>query len=168
MPDIIPAAALAAHEAAGACIDERRFVDAIPHEETAVRLCPDWSSPWFNLAVGYKHARRWQETLDACERAIALGADHVEGAHWNAGIAATALGRWDRARAAWSATGIELPTGDGPIDMKIGATPIRVSPDEMPEVVWCDRIDPCRARIRSVPLPESRRRYDDLLLHDGE
>jgi hypothetical protein len=35
-------------------------------------------------------------------------------------------------------------------------------------VVWTKRIDPCRARIRSIPLPESGRRYDDLLLHDGE
>ena len=52
--------------------------------------------------------------------------------------------------------------------MNIGPTPVRISPDENPEVVWCDRIDPCRARIRSVPLPESGRRYDDLLLHDGE
>jgi hypothetical protein len=39
---------------------------------------------------------------------------------------------------------------------------------EHPEVVWCDRIDPCRALVRSVPLPDSGRRYGDLLLHDGE
>jgi hypothetical protein len=51
--------------------------------------------------------------------------------------------------------------------MVLGLTPIRVAPDEGGEVVWCDRIDPARARIRSVPLPDSGRRYGDLLLHDG-
>jgi hypothetical protein len=40
--------------------------------------------------------------------------------------------------------------------------------DRAPEVVWCDRIDPCRARIASVPLPASGRRHGDLVLHDGE
>ncbi len=118
--------------------------------------------------MGYKHARRWEDTLRACDRAIALDPEDAEGPHWNAGIAATALGRWARARAAWTAVGIKVPAGDGPIEMDLGPTPIRVSPQEHAEVVWCDRIDPCRARIRSVPLPESGRRFLDLVLHDGE
>ncbi len=168
MTSEIPQAAQAAHDRAGECIQERRFVDSIVHAETAVRLCPDWAAPWWNLTVGYKHARRWADALEACDRAIALAPNDAEGPHWNAGIAATALGRWDRARAAWAASGIKLPAGDGPIDMNIGPTPIRISPDDKPEVVWCARIDPCRARIRSVPLPDSGRRHDDLLLHDGE
>ena len=92
----------------------------------------------------------------------------LRGTTWNAGIAATALGRWERARAAWASVGITMPPGDGPVEMRIGPTPVRVSPAENPEVVWCDRIDPCRAIIQSVPLPESDRRYGDLLLHDGE
>jgi hypothetical protein len=164
----IPETARAAHDRAGECIRERRFVDAIPHDEEAVKICPDWSAPWWNLTVGYKHARRWEEALHACDRAISLDPEDAEGPHWNAGIAATALGRWERARAAWTALGIGIPAGNGPIDMKLGPTPIRVSPQEHPEVVWCERLDPCRARIRSVPLPESGRRYLDLILHDGE
>jgi hypothetical protein len=167
-PDIIPVAAREARERAGVCIDERRFVDAIEHAETAAALCPDWPSPWWILSVGYKHARRWQDALDASERAIALDPDDCAGPRWNAGIAATALGLWPRARAAWAGFGVKLPAGDGPIEMDLGATPIRVSLDESPEVVWTTRIDPCRARIRSIPLPESGRRYDDLVLHDGE
>lgn len=166
--DRIPEAARAAHDCAGECIADRRFVDAIAHAEEAVRICPEWAAPWWNLTVAYKHARRWEDTLRACERAIGLNPADAEGPHWNAGIAATALGRWERARAAWSTLGIEIPAGSGPIDMDLGPTPIRVSPQEQPEVVWCDRIDPCRARIRSVPLPESGRRYLDLVLHDGE
>lgn len=34
--------------------------------------------------------------------------------------------------------------------------------------MWCHRIDPARARIESIPTPESGRRYQDLVLHDGE
>jgi hypothetical protein len=167
-PDIIPVAARAARERAGACVDDRRFVDAIEHAEAAAALCPDWSSPWWILSVGYKHARRWQDALGAADRAIALAPDDCEGPRWNAGIAATALGLWPRARAAWSSFGVKLPAGEGPIEMDLGPTPIRVSLDEAPEVVWTRRIDPCRARVRSIPLPQSGRRYDDLVLHDGE
>jgi len=36
--DIIPAAAREAHQRAGACVDERRFVDSIVHAEEAARL----------------------------------------------------------------------------------------------------------------------------------
>jgi hypothetical protein len=164
----VPAAAREEHEKSATCIDERRFVDAIVHAEAAARLCPDWASPWWQLTVGYKHAGRWQDVLRAHDRVMALSPDDAEGPTWNAGIAATALGLWPRARAAWTAAGIELPPGEGPIEMGLGPTPIRVAPETDPEVVWCDRLDPCRARIRSVPLPDSGRRYDDLLLHDGE
>ena len=99
---------------------------------------------------------------------MAINPGDAEGPNWNAGIAATALGDWPRARRAWAAYGITLPPGDGPLDMGLGPTPIRVAVASEPEVVWCDRIDPCRARIASVPFPESRRRHRDLLLHDGE
>jgi hypothetical protein len=50
--------------------------------------------------------------------------------------------------------------------MEIGPTPIRMQVKHH-EVVWCERIDPARAFVRSIPLPESGRRYGDLLLHDG-
>ena len=36
------------------------------------------------------------------------------------------------------------------------------------EVVWCRRICPARAVIQNVPLPESRHRWGDVVLHDGE
>lgn len=61
-----------------------------------------------------------------------------------------------------------MPEGAGPIDMNLGLVPIRVSPASNPEVLWCRRLDPARALIRSVPMAESGRGYGDLVLHDGE
>jgi hypothetical protein len=52
--------------------------------------------------------------------------------------------------------------------MDLGAVPIRVSPIDHPEVVWCDRLDPARATIRSIPTPECGRGCGDTVLHDGE
>ena len=88
------------------------------------------------------------------------------GAHWNAGIAATALSRWRRAREAWRACGIDVELSDAPIEMSM-TTPIRIDPRGAGEVVWCTRICPARAIIENIPTPESGHRYRDLLLHDG-
>ena len=158
----------AARARAGALIDERRFVEAIEPAGEVCRLRPGSAAAWWNYAVALKHGLRWADCLHACERAIALDPGDAEGAHWNAGIAATALARWARAREAWRACAIELPDGDGPPRLELGTTPIRVASGARPEVVWCDRIDPCRALIQSVPLPESGHAYGDLVLHDGE
>jgi hypothetical protein len=168
MDDSISAEARAAHEQASELIDERRFVDAVPHAEEAHRLAPAWSVVHWNLSVAYKHAGRWADCLRACDRAIELDPGDVEGMHWNAGIAATALGDWPRARAAWRAIGVAVDDGLGPLEMTLGATPIRIDPAASAEVVWCERVDPCRARIVNVPMPESGHGYGDLVLHDGE
>ncbi len=52
--------------------------------------------------------------------------------------------------------------------MRLGPVPIRINPDGSAEVIWCRRVDRARAVIESVPLPESGRRWGDVLLHDGE
>ena len=51
--------------------------------------------------------------------------------------------------------------------MDFGLTPIRINPDSKGEVVWARRIDPARAILTSIPLPESNHRHGDLVLHDG-
>jgi hypothetical protein len=51
--------------------------------------------------------------------------------------------------------------------MHLGPTPIRLNPEGNGEMIWCVRIDPARAIIRNVPLPDSGYRYGDVLLHDG-
>ena len=132
----------------------------------AAELDPTWSVPWYNLGLMYKYEARWSESLECNGRATTLAPDDGD-AWWNLGIAATATGQWDVAREAWRHCGIDVPAGPGPIQMDLGPIPIRLSPEDSGEVVWCRRIDPARAVIFSVPLPRSGRRWQDMLLHDG-
>jgi hypothetical protein len=165
----IPREAITASDAGVELADARRYAEALPFYERAAALAPDWYAVHLNLGIACKHTEQWARSLAGCLRAIELDASRAgSGALWNAGIAATALGDWPRARWAWEKLGIKLPEGEGPIDMNIGTTPIRISCNAHPEVVWCHRIDPARARIENIPTPETGRRYHDLLLHDGE
>lgn len=127
---------------------------------------PQWAVPWFNLGLLHKYRGEWQPSLDANQAALARDPSH-EGAIWNAGIAATALGQWRLARGLWRRYGIDMADSDEPAAFAPSLTPIRVHPAQAPEVVWADRIDPARAVVRSVPTAASGRRYGDLLLHDG-
>lgn len=132
----------------------------------AIRYRPDWATPWYNIGLLHKYRCEWRESLEANLEAIRLDPSS-EAAIWNAGIAATALGDWARARSAWRQYGIAIGEGEGPVDHPIGATPVRVAVHGEPEVVWTRRIDPARAVIESIPLAASGRRHGDLLLHDG-
>jgi len=151
--------------AKGIALEEKGWhAEAEAAYRKAASLDPSWSVPWFNLGLLAKRQRRWTDSLSfnrhATERNTA-----DEGAWWNLGIAATALGDWATARAAWLGFGLEIPVGEGPLDLDLGFVPIRLAANN--EVVWCNRIDPARAIVRSVPLPESERAFGDLLLHDG-
>jgi hypothetical protein len=162
-------AAVEANERARALAGSGEYAAAIPHYLEAVRLAPSWCDPWFNLGIAYKHTCDFAGSLRACERALSIDPRAAgEGAVWNLGIAATALGDWAKARRAWRDFGLNLPAGEGPIEIRGVPTPIRINPrGDVTEVVWSLRIDPARARIRSLPLPASGHRYDDLVLHDG-
>lgn len=120
----------------------------------------------FNSGLRCKYEGRWQESFDFNRKATEL-APEDQGAWWNMGIAATALGDWKEARRAWSACGLKPPDGDGPPEYNFGMTPVRLDPDGDGEVVWTERIDPARARIVSVPLPSSTNNYGDVVLIDG-
>ena len=133
----------------------------------AIEAAPDWSVPWFNLGLCHKRAARWADCATCNAQAVELN-PHDQGAWWNLGIAATAKGDWNEARRAWRGCGIDVPDGEGAPAMVLGLTPIRIDPEGRGEVVWCDRIDPARAVVRNVPLPESGHRFGDVLLHDGE
>ena len=107
-----------------------------------------------------------EESLEHNRRAAALDPKN-QAAWWNMGIAATALGRWDAARAAWKGFGIDVPDGQGPIDLPCGYGPIRINPDGDAEVTWAYRLDPARAELASIPFPESGHRWKDVVLNDG-
>jgi hypothetical protein len=147
--------------------EEGLLEDAARAYEESVAIVPSASAAWFNLALMYKRLRRWESCLRANARVLEIDPKE-EPAYWNLGIAATALRDWPTARRAWRGYGIEVPDGEGPIEMNFGSAPVRLNPDTKGEVVWARRIDPARAIVRNVPLPDSGFRWGDTVLHDGE
>ncbi|MBI1879417.1 MAG: tetratricopeptide repeat protein [Chloroflexi bacterium] len=154
------------NEAGRKLLDEGNYQEAEKLLLKATRAAPDSPVPWYNLGLVYKRQKRWAESLKCNQRATQLEPND-QAAWWNLGIAATGLGDWDEARRAWTAFGIRLPAGEGPIVMSLGPTPIRLNPMGNGEVVWCLRIDPARAIIKNIPLPASGHCFGDVLLHDG-
>ena len=120
-----------------------------------------------------KYLRDWPESLERSLHALSLDATATSDdavthpdAHWNAGIAATAVGDWAEARRQWTACGIALPPGDGPIADRFGVAALRLEPWGRAATVFARRIDPVRAQLIGVPPPECGYRYGDILLHD--
>lgn len=145
-------------------LDRGDFDGAIKAFERYVVVDDKNPSAWFNLGLAYKFQRDWPNSVRCNRRAAELDPTSKE-AHWNLGVAATAIRDWATARAAWRGIGQDPPSGNGPPEFSgLGITPIRLDPSG--ETVWGDRVDPCRARIESVPLPESGHRWGDIVLHD--
>ena len=148
-------------------LDERTNLDqAAKHFLDAIKVDKNWSVPWYNLGLVYKLQKNWPESLQCNLQATKLNSKD-EAAWWNLGIAASAIGDWKNARFAWKSYGIPIPEGEGEPVRNFGPTPIRLNPEASGEIVWCLRIDPARAIVKSVPLPDSKHRYGDLILHDG-
>lgn len=117
--------------------------------------------------LAHKYLLDWPTSLEHNLRAIELMDEVGQAEHWNAAIAATGLGDWERARDLWRGCGINVPEGDGPIVSDFGVAVVRLNPWHGGETVWMRRIDPVRARLLNVPLPESGHRFNDIVLHDG-
>ncbi len=146
--------------------DRGQLNDAIDFYRKAAAVDPAWSVPLYNLGLVFKLLRRWKESLEYNQRATSIALDD-KAAWWNLGIAATALSRWQMARVAWRGFGIEISTGEGPIDFPCGFCLIRLRPEGDGEVVWAYRLDPARASLASIPFPESGHRWKDVVLNDG-
>jgi tetratricopeptide (TPR) repeat protein len=141
-----------------------RTGEAIELYRKIISLSPSWSSPYYNLGLIYKYQCDWRESFYYNQKAIEADVSN-EAAYWNLGIAATALNDWKTARHAWNYFNLKLDVNDDELNMNLGSTPVRLSTNS--EVIWARRIDPARTIIESVPLPESKRRFNDLLLNDG-
>lgn len=134
----------------------------------ALRLDPELKEAWFDLGLICKWERRWKEAFECNLRAAELEHEKAdEPAWWNLGIAATALRDWETARRAWSAYGIDIGAGVGPIEGNFGIGPVRLDPAGEAEVVWGHRIDPARIQVSSIPFPQSGHRWSDIVMHDG-
>jgi tetratricopeptide (TPR) repeat protein len=128
----------------------------------------DFNNPsaLYNIGLNYKYRGAWKESFKYNRRASELRPGD-QATEWNLAIAATALRDWKTARSVWRGLGIEIGGEDGPIHDKFGQTPVRLHPDGEAEVVWATRICPVRARITSIPFPESGFAHGDVVLNDG-
>jgi len=121
----------------------------------------------YDLALLYKYQSRWGESLRYNRRAAELNPED-EAAWWNLGIAATALSDWATAALAWEFFGVTLDASAGLApDLKLGSIPVRITQGDQVEVLWANRLDPARAQIVSVPMPDCGVRYHDIVLIDG-
>ena len=152
---------------ASAAYEAGRLREAAQLYARLVELKPGRDAFQFRLGLAHKYLREWPQSLRCNLGALALCKQHDEGASWNAGIAATALGDWAQARRQWRSCGIAIKAGEGPIEENFGPIGLRLNPWSGSETVFARRIDPARARISNVPLPSSGHRYGDLVLHDG-
>jgi hypothetical protein len=150
-----------------ALLDEGLLDDAIATFEQVVAVQPDNSAAWYNLGLLHKWQARWDASRECNLRSLALDPGD-ESSWWNLGIAATALGDWPTARRAWAEAGLPIEEGEGPPTMQLGNAPVRLDPEGRGEVVWAQRIDPVRAALRNIPLPDSGFRWGDTVLHDGQ
>lgn len=132
-----------------------------------LRLRPGNATLHYMSGLAYKYLRDWGASLKANLRAQELFGEFNEASCWNAGIAATGLGNYAEARRQWERCGIELPEGEGPIEGNFGISSIRINPWDGAETLFARRLDPVRARLLNVPLPESGFRFGDVVLNDG-
>lgn len=139
--------------------------------EALLAAAPEDPAHHYMLGLVCKYLRDWPACLHHNLRALALyaekDADELEAPRWNAAIAATALDDWAEARRQWAGCGIDIPGEDGPIDTNFGVASLRLEAWGRGETVFARRIDPVRAQVIDVPLPDSGYRYGDIVLHDG-
>ncbi|MFF5492685.1 tetratricopeptide repeat protein [Streptomyces aquilus] len=122
---------------------------------------------WYDAALAHKFRRDWRKAYELGREAAAR-APRGEGdpAYWNLGIAATIQRDWATARDAWAGFGIQLPDGEGEIEVPGGHACVRLDAGGEREVVWIERLCPTRGRVVNVPVTGGRR-YGEIVVHDG-
>ncbi|QSX77830.1 tetratricopeptide repeat protein [Agrilutibacter solisilvae] len=157
----------ALHERAYDAFDAGQLCEARDLFTSLIERDPTSPHYHYMLALAHKYLRDWPACLEHNLRSLELRGAFDESSHWNAGIAATALGDWAQARAQWEACGIALPPGEGPVEDDFGIVGIRLNPWSHGETLFARRVDVVRAQVLNVPLPESGLRCGDVVLHDG-
>ncbi|UUS14369.1 hypothetical protein NMB32_22145 [Stenotrophomonas sp. CD2] len=132
-----------------------------------IALAPEVPYLHYMRGLAHKYLRDWAASLQDNLQSEQLRGEFDVATARNAGIAATGADDWAEARRQWARCGITLPEGEGPIEGHFGVACVRLAPWSDAEVVYMSRIDPVRARIDNVPLPESGFRFGDIVLHDG-
>ena len=150
-----------------AAMAQGALADASLHFRALLQAEPDAAHYHYMRGLAQKYLMDWRGSLQHNLRAIDLSDDAGQAEHWNAAIAATALADWAQARRLWAACGVRVDEGSGPIEDDYGVAVIRLNPWNGGETVYARRIDPARARLLNVPLPESGHRFGDIVLHDG-
>lgn len=155
------------HAAAYAAYDAGDLDEARARFDALLAAVPDVPDYHYMQGLVCKYLRDWTASLHHNLRSIALRTESDPASRWNAAIAATAIGDREEARRQWTGCGIEIPDPGGAIDAMYGVAGIRLNAWGQGETLFGRRIDPVRARLINVPLPESGYRYGDVVLHDG-
>ncbi|MEM8689026.1 MAG: prenyltransferase [Pseudomonadota bacterium] len=146
-----------------------------------VELDPNDGTNHYNLGLFFKTRGRFQEGLEANQKALSLTVDDEEPCVWNLGICATGAGAAEAALEVWKGIGnkIEmgrfgLPDGGYPTcKVRLAERPLaeRSAENDNPgqeETIWVERLSPCHGIIRSVLFyDELGVNYGDVVLFDG-
>lgn len=137
--------------------------DDVYHAVKLLKLCirlePDWLPPFMLLAAVYKRRREWKQVLYYCKKAVALHALDKD-RWWDLGIAAAALSKDRLAKSVWQKFTPPAPPG--------ALISLRLEHSGLFELTWAKTLDPVRARLFSIPHPDSDLQYQDIVLFDRE
>ncbi|QLG88435.1 hypothetical protein HQ393_09345 [Chitinibacter bivalviorum] len=157
--------------AAHAAWEEGDLPAAEQHFLAALAIDEQDAQTHYDLALLYKNSEpsNWPLAQRHNARALEIKPDD-EAAWWNLGIAATANRDWATAASAWAK--FDQTFSAEQLDALSSATSgervaIRIRVGKQQEVIWGQRLDPARARVSGVPLPDLEIGHGDILLLDG-
>lgn len=135
--------------------------NAIKLYKRIIKLQPQWLPPYLQLRTIYKRRREWKPAYHYTKRSLSLNSTHSD-VWWDLGIAATALKKWRIANNVWGK--FNFPSSFPAKDREFCS--LYLNRGKQFEVVLARPLCPARAEILSIPLPESRQRFRDIVLYD--
>lgn len=145
-----------------------------------IEIDPNTPYRHYNYGLFLKTRGRFEEGMQANQRAVELSKAPSEAAQWNLGICATGARRGDIALEVWKAMGhkikigrFDLPDGRFPqCKVRLAERPLaeRTSKTDDPgeeETIWIERLSACHGIVRSVLYADLGVDYGDVVLFDG-